>query len=898
MKKMKSNEIRQMWLDFFREKGHDIIPSASLVPVDDPTLLWINAGVAPLKKYFDGREIPKNRRMANSQKCIRTNDIENVGKTARHHTFFEMLGNFSIGDYFRDEALAWAFELLTSPQWFDLDLNRLYFTVYPNDTDSIEKWVSLGVFRDHIIELEENFWEIGEGPCGPDTEIFFDRGPKYDSDNRGIELLKQDIENDRYIEIWNIVFSQYNAETGRLRQEYRELPSKNIDTGMGLERVASIMQETDTNYETDLFMPIIKETEKLTGVKYHKQMAFKVIVDHLRSVVFALADGAVLSNEGRGYVLRRLLRRAARFGKKLGMNQPFLYKLVLTVAEVMNDFYPYLLEKVDFIMMLIRQEEEKFLQTLESGESRLFEFIESSSDKTIQGEIAFLLYDTFGFPLELTLEIAEENGFRVDIEGYNRELEKQKERARRARHIDQSMTMQNEAMLNFKEESKFVGYSKLREITEVIALFKEGKRVNKATGEVIAVFKETPFYAEAGGQVGDRGTLIYQGKKFKVTDTTKMPNFQHASVIQLNTDKLAVGLSVTLEVDREFRGNVTKNHTATHLLNESLRQIAGSHIHQQGSYVGDAYLRFDFNNFRPLTDNEILQIEDLVNEIIKSALPVAVYEMPYHEAQKKGVQAIFGEKYGDVVRVVDIDFSKELCGGCHVANTEDIGAFAIFNVESKGSGIFRIEAATGNNIEAALNGVLVSLADETLDLESKAEKILFEAVCNNIKLEYQPVTFSPYQPSYRLIINHNQEMAILRNAVKELDKTYQKVKKEKTVISLADYLKNVLTIGKHNVLIITTELLEIAQQKDLADRLADRLTSSVIFIANITFDKVVFVCKNKIKKLHAGEIVKTAAQVLGGAGGGRADFAQAGGRDISKVDFAIAAVKDLITSRL
>ena len=377
-----------------------------------------------------------------------------------------------------------------------------------------------------------------------------------------------------------------------------------------------------------------------------------------------------------------------------------------------------------------------------------------------------------------------------------------------------------------------------------------------------------------------------------------MPNFQHASVIQLNTDKLTVGARVTLEIDRGFRDNVIKNHSATHLLNESLRQIAGSHIHQQGSFVGDAYLRFDFNNYRSLTDKEILQIEDLVNEKIKAAIPVVIYEMPYHQAQKKGVQAIFGEKYGDIVRVVNIDFSKELCGGCHVVNTKDIGTFAIFNVESKGSGIFRIEAATGNNIESALNSVLANLEDETFDLESKAKKILSEAACNNIKIEYQPVVFSQYQPSYRFILNRNQEMASLRNAVKELDKTYQKAKKEITVISLEDYLKNVLTIGEHNVLIITTESFDVAQQKDLTDRLADRLPSSVIFIANITDDKVVFVCKNKIKKLHAGEIVKTAAKVLGGAGGGRADFAQAGGRDTSKVDFAIAAVKDLITSRL
>lgn len=389
MKRMKSYEIRQMWLDFWKSKGHDIIPSASLVPVNDPSLLWINAGVAPLKKYFDGREIPANRRMANSQKSIRTNDIENVGRTARHHTFFEMLGNFSIGDYFRKEALTWAMEILTSPKWFGFDLNRLYFTVHPSDDESKKLWQELGVAENHIVELESNFWEIGEGPCGPNTEIFYDRGPKYDPDNLGIQLLEQDLDNDRYIEIWNIVFSQYNAEAGKKRSEYRELPSKNIDTGMGLERMCCVLQETETNYETDLFLPIIEETERLTQVKYLGQMAFKVIADHVRSVVFAVADGAIISNEGRGYVLRRILRRAVRFGRKLGMNEAFMYKLVPVVAEIMKEHYPYLLDKVEDIQKIIRFEEEKFLQTLEAGEKRLVDYINNVDEKSSPDRLPF-----------------------------------------------------------------------------------------------------------------------------------------------------------------------------------------------------------------------------------------------------------------------------------------------------------------------------------------------------------------------------------------------------------------------------------------------------------------------------------------------------------------------------
>lgn len=895
---MKSSEIRKMWLEFFREKGHDIIPSAPLVPVDDPTLLWINAGVAPLKKFFDGREIPANRRMANSQKCIRTNDIENVGKTARHHTFFEMLGNFSIGDYFRAEALEWGFELLTSPRWFDFDVNRLYFTVYPDDDATVEKWVSLGVARDHIIKLESNFWEIGEGPCGPCTEIYFDRGPEFDPLGRGPELIANDIDNDRYVEIWNIVFSQYNAEAGKPRSEYRELPSKNIDTGMGLERISAIMQGAKTNYDTDLFMPMITATEKLTGIAYDGQMAFKVIADHLRSVVFALADGAILSNEGRGYVVRRLLRRAGRFGKKLGMDKPFLYKLVPVVAETMNAYYPYLADKVGIISEQVEREEEKFLQTLGAGENRLLEFMAAAENKTVDGETAFLLYDTFGFPLELTLEVASEHGFSVDVDGFNHELERQKARARGARQVEESMTAQNAELLAFTAESAFTGYHELTAESTVLALFKDGKRVASASGEALAVFAKTPFYAESGGQIGDRGRVICKEKAYKVTDTIKLPNFQHASVVQLGADSLSEGDEVRLEVDAAFRANVTRNHTATHLLNESLRHVLGSHVRQQGSFVGDRYLRFDFNHYHNLTADELLAVEDLVNAQIKAAQPVKIYELSLVEAQKLNVQAVFGEKYGETVRVVDTDFSKELCGGCHVTNTAMIGAFAIYGIESKGSGIFRIEAATGDGLKDALTGAAAHFASEGAELAAKAEKILSAAKTEGIALSFQTPVLSPYEPGYRYLVKLEREIAAFREAVKELDKAYQKGKREKNVITTEDYLRNVLTIGGYNVLIITTEGMDVAIQKDLIDRLSDCLPSSIVFVANHVDDKVVFVCKNKIDQLHAGEAVQTAARILGGGGGGRKDFAQAGGRDAAKLDEAIAAVRTMITGRL
>lgn len=493
MKKLTGNQIRSMWLEFFKSKGHEIIPSASLIPHNDPTLLWINAGVAPLKKYFDGREKPKNPRMTNAQKSIRTNDIENVGKTARHHTFFEMLGNFSIGDYFRNEVLTWAYELLFSPDWFALDKNNIYITYYPEDKDTFEKWQSLGVEASHLVPIADNFWEIGEGPCGPDTEIFYDRGTKYDPNNIGLDLLRKDIENDRYIEIWNIVFSQYNSVSGLPREQYPELPSKNIDTGSGLERLACIFQETETNYETDLFMPMIKFLEQHTGCSYDNpayKMAFRVIVDHVRSVTFAIADGATFANEGRGYVLRRILRRAVRYGKKLGIKQPFLYQMVSIVIDNMKDFYSYLVDKQAIIEKIIKTEEENFLKTLATGEKKLNDIMSNSKEKVISGASAFLLYDTFGFPIELTQEAASDNGFTVDIVGFNEELEKQKNRARNARSNEQSMNIQNEEYLNFKRKSEFVGYTRLEQESTVIGLFKDGKKVNKANGLLFVVLEK------------------------------------------------------------------------------------------------------------------------------------------------------------------------------------------------------------------------------------------------------------------------------------------------------------------------------------------------------------------------------------------------------------------------
>ena len=898
MKKLMSYEIRQMWLDFFKEKGHAIFPSASLVPVNDPTLLWINAGVAPLKKFFDGREVPTNKRITNAQKAIRTNDIDNVGRTARHHTFFEMLGNFSIGDYFRDEALTWAMELLTSPKWFDFDLNKLYFTVYTGDNDSIKKWKSLGVSDDHIIPLDGNFWEIGEGPCGPDSEIFYDRGEKYDPKGLGIKLLKEDIENDRYIEIWNIVFSQFNSKPGIPREKYEELPSKNIDTGCGLERLACVMQEVDTNYESDLFMPIIKKTEELTGVKYTGQMAFKVIADHIRSVTFAVSDGAMLSNEGRGYVLRRILRRASRYGKTLGMKEPFLYKLVDVVANYMSNFYPYLLSTCDMVSKVVKLEEEKFLQTLENGEKRLNDYIKQNSDKDIiDGKMAFKLYDTFGFPIELTEEVALEYNKKVDLDGFKAELAHQKEIARASRSDEQSMASQNEDMLNFNEPCEFVGYNTLESTAHINGIFKDGELSSFGSGKLILSFDKTPFYATMGGQIGDKGVLIYQGKTIDVLDSMKLPNGEHAVLVDSPVE-LKLEDEVKLVVNNKTRAMICANHSGTHLLNEALRKVLGSHVSQHGSSVTSDGLRFDFNNFYLPKDTELLKIEELVNNEISKEEDTNTIELPLDEAKKLGVQAVFGEKYGEVVRVVTIGFSKELCGGTHVKNTSEIEKLAILSCESKGSGIFRITAVTGKDVISKIKEELKPTYDEIKELKNKINDLVDTAKSEGISLSYNDKGLKDVIPSYLAILDKKEELNDLRNTLKDLDKEYNKLKKEKNTVSMDSFLSDVKDINGVKVLVEKTSDLEIDNLKDLIDRLSDHLGTSVILFGNVKDGKIIFVCKNKVSSLQAGALVKEAAVITSGGGGGRPDFAQAGGKDVTKLDSALDKVMEIIKEKL
>ncbi|CCV66055.1 Alanyl-tRNA synthetase [Paracholeplasma brassicae] len=849
MKFMTSKEIRDTWLHFFRDKGHSIEPSSSLIPMGDKTLLWINAGVAPLKKYFDGSEVPPRPRLTNVQKCIRTNDIDNVGKTARHHTFFEMMGNFSIGDYFKEEAIDFGFELLTSPSYFGFPVEKLYMTYYPDDVVAKNRWLSLGVKEDHLIPLESNFWEIGEGPSGPDTEIYFDRGELFDK--RGPELIQNDIENERYIEIWNIVFSQYNAKPGIPRNEYKELPNKNIDTGAGLERFACVIQGTKTNFETDLFLPIIEKTEELSGIKYDGQMAFKVIADHVKTLSMAIADGAILSNEGRGYVLRRLLRRALKYGKKINLNEAFLYRLVPEVVKIMGPFYDSVHKNQAIVEKVIHIEEMKFLETLSSGEKHLDEALEKTTD-VLSKEDAFKLYDTFGFPIELTVELSEEKGYQVDIEGFKALLQLQKEQSRASRTKEGSMKQQEKAFIEFREPSVFIGYENYEVSTPVIKVFDSG-----------IVLKETPFYATMGGQVADKGTI----NGYEVTDVIKLPNGQYLHVVDNPFDE---GEMVIAKIDLANRVKIMQNHSATHLLHKALKVVLGDHVNQQGSQVTPATLRFDFNNYETLKKEEIIEIETIVKNKINEALDVVTTEMPIAEAKKLGAMALFGEKYGDVVRVVDIaSYSVELCGGTHVKNTKEIIDFSITSFESIGSGIFRIEAVTGNQLIEKVEAYLHSLIKDNVTLEEKRERLVDELKDISPKTVIELSQKAPFIGSYQDVIelrNYNEK---IKEDNKQLEKILQQSKQKDALSNLEQYV----TSNDKNQVVHTKDV-EMQVLKQLVDAIYDKMNLDVLFLINEANDKLTFMCKSKT--ISANQLIKAAAKLTGGSGGGRDQFAQGG----------------------
>lgn len=877
MKYLKGNEIRQLWIDFWKSKGHSVESGASLIPNDDPTLLWMNSGVAALKKYFDGSVIPKNPRITNAQKCIRTNDIENVGKTARHHTFFEMLGNFSIGDYFRKEAVAWGYELLTDSKWFGFDPKKLYVTIYPTDMETKQLWLDLGIEESHVIPTDEdNFWEIGEGPCGPCTEIYVDRGPRFG--DFAPSAIRDGVPNDRYIEVWNIVFSQYNAKPGLKRSEYPELPNKNIDTGSGLERFASVLQETDTNFETDLFLPIIRHIEQICGVPYTGQMAFKVIADHIRTVTFAVADGAVLSNEGRGYVLRRLLRRAVKYGRKLGIHRPFMDVLVDDVVAIMNGFYPYLQSKAEIVKTVVAAEEAKFLETLAQGEKR-FESIAEQSQGIVSGQDAFLLYDTFGFPIELTIEYAEEKGLSVDRDGFQEEMKKQKERARNARKDMQSMKSQNVDFMQFTAPSTFVGYEKTLSETKMIKVFPEG-----------VVLEETPFYATSGGQVADTGVIFSEKFSLQVTDVSKLPNGQFLHHCESIEGEAEEGATVIAKIDEKKRRLTTYNHSATHLLFKALRDLLGSHVSQQGSQVSSSSLRFDFNHYQPVSEEEILELERRVNQMIQEPHVVKTDILSVEEAVAKGAVAEFGEKYGDKVRVVNLKHTLDLCGGTHVDDIAHIERFAIRSVSSIGSGIYRIEALTNENVE----GIVDALKGINLDIENllkKATTLQYQAFEEGFRIPFSFDVNKSVIGSYQDVLNKRSEVSELQKAVKELEKAYS-LEKEKQALGQFDAL--VASI-QGDRFVGRIDGVELSSLKQLVDNLAAKIGKGIVFVASVTEDKITFLCKSARNDLHAGNLVKAAAQHCGGNGGGRPDFAQAGGKELDKVDSALALIQGMLS---
>ncbi|HHT7733644.1 alanine--tRNA ligase [Streptococcus suis] len=868
MKNLSSAQIRQMWLDFWKSKGHSVEPSANLVPVNDPTLLWINSGVATLKKYFDGSVIPDNPRITNAQKSIRTNDIENVGKTARHHTMFEMLGNFSIGDYFRDEAIEWGFELLTSPEWFALPKDKLYMTYYPDDVDSYNRWIALGVEPSHLIPLEDNFWEIGAGPSGPDTEIFFDRGTDFDPENIGIRLLEEDIENDRYIEIWNIVLSQFNADPAVPRSEYKELPNKNIDTGAGLERLAAIFQGAKTNFETDLFLPIIREVEKISGKTYDQDgdnMSFKVIADHIRALSFAIGDGALPGNEGRGYVLRRLLRRASMHGQRLGITEPFLYKLVETVGNIMESYYPEVLEKRAFIEKIVKSEEESFARTIHTGSQfaeQLMDKLAAEGKSEIDGRDIFKLYDTYGFQVELTEELAEHRGMTLDIAGFEAAMKEQQDRARASVVKGGSMGMQNETLAAITEESTFVYGQTALEASLSVIVADNARTEAVSEGQALLVFDQTPFYAEMGGQVADHGFVKNAAGDIVATviDVQKAPNGQPLHTVELSAS-ISVGQTYTLEIETKRRKGVEKNHTATHLLHAALHNIIGEHATQAGSLNEQDFLRFDFTHFEAVTAEELRRIEEEVNEQIWNAIPVVTVETDIDTAKEMGAMALFGEKYGKEVRVVTIgDYSVELCGGTHVSNTAEIGIFKILKEEGIGSGTRRIIAVTGREAFLAYRDQEDALKEVAATIKS---------------------------PQIKEVPNKVESLA---QQVRDLQKENAALKEKAAAAAAGDVFKEVKDANGIRYIASQVQVSDAGALRTFADNWKQKDYSDVLVLVAAIGDKVNVLVASKSSDVHAGNLIKVLAPIVAGRGGGKPDMAMAGGSDASAIQTLLNSV--------
>ena len=893
MKKLSSTEIRNIWLDFFKSKGHTVIESASLIPEDDDSLFFINAGVTPLKKYFDGTIVPDNKRLTSIQKCIRTNDIENVGVTKRHQTFFEMMGNFSIGDYFKEEALEFAYELLTSVDYFDIPKDLLYATIYMTDEVAYNKWVSLGLDPSHIVRLPGNFWEIGSGPCGPDSEIFFDRGEKYDPDGTALEKFKNDEEQERFVEIWNNVFSQYNSEPGVDRSLYKELPHKNIDTGAGLERWCCIFQGVDSNFDTDLFVPIIKRIESISSKKYNGEVAFKVIADHIRAITMALSDGAIFENSNRGYVLRRLLRRSVRMGRKLDINEPFMYKLVDDVVEIMKDSYPKLLDTKGFVKTLILDEENLFNDTLRAGEKKLIELINESKDGTISGYDAFKLYDTYGFPFELTVEYLNDENMTVDEEEFNKYMEEAKKVAKESRKQEANMNIQNEELLSFVAPSVFSYDDFELDNCKVIGIFKDGKFVNEISDYGYAIFDRTCFYAESGGQVSDIGAIKNDNLKAKVLDVKKAPNGQHLHKVEIIEGTLRVDDLCIMKIMDERRKKIRVNHSMVHIIQKALQDNLSSTIKQAGSYVDDERMRFDFTFSGKIYDEDVIKIENKVNEIIKEHLKTEISNMSLEEAKRMGAMALFSDKYKDVVRVVKIGSSIELCGGTHIESTDEIEKFAILKVESKGSNLYRLEGCTNDMVPILISEAVSKYVEEIKKLLEKANNIINLAEKENISLDFNVIFDERGVNSYQDIIYNKNQLEYIQTEVRNLEKKYNEEKSKKISYDLDKYLDKKIKINEIDTIIMQTSNIDLNVLKDICDKLINNMKKGIVFFANVRDKNVNFVCKcSSDINLSAGLLVKKASIMANGNGGGSATFAQGGGTTINNLDKILKTIEN------
>ena len=880
------NELREMFLSFFETKGHLRLPSFSLIPQNDASLLLINSGMAPMKPFFTGEQEPPRHRVTTCQKCIRTGDIENIGKTARHGTYFEMLGNFSFGDYFKKEAIHWAWEFLTSKEWVGLDPERLYPSVFagnettPADDEAFRIWnEEIGIPAERIFKFgkEDNFWEHGSGPCGPCSEIYYDRGEQWGCGKPGCTV---GCDCDRYIEVWNVVFSQFDNDG---ENHYTELKQKNIDTGMGLERLACVCQGVPSLFDVDTVMNITRKVTEITGASYGQSHAtdvsLRVITDHIRSATFMICDGVLPSNESRGYVLRRLLRRAARHGKLLGVNDPFLYTVCDTVIHENEGHYPELRERQDYITKVIRVEEENFAKTIDGGLKIFNDMLsehKAKGESTFSGADAFKLYDTYGFPIDLTLEMVEEQGMKLDEAEFHKQMDEQRQRARKAREALGDLGWAGVEFGKDVPETEFVGYDHTAiDDAKVVALVVENEQAEEVMSgvEAIVVLDKTPFYAEMGGQVADHGVISADGVTFQVTDVQKNKGGKYMHTGKLTQGVLKVGGTVSASIDVKRRKAVMRAHSATHLLDKALRTVLGDHVHQAGSLVEEDRLRFDFTHFSALTAEELAKVSAMVNEAVLEGYDIHTDVLPIEEAKKKGAIALFGEKYGDTVRVVDMGegYSVEFCGGTHLDNTAKVGVFHISSEFSVASGVRRIEATTGQ---------------ASLDVMNRNQEMLFQAAA---ALKAKPGE-----------LREKAEQTMLE--VKTLHQMVEKFKVKESAGEADRFLFGARQVGELKVLTATIADADANKLRQMGDMLRDKAPNVVAVLATVNGEKITFlaVCGKEAvaKGIKAGEIIKNVTAICGGKGGGKPDSAMGGGTNVLKLDDALASIDDFVAGKL